>query len=240
MKSTYGANLLTIENAKTVKGEALGYLTGILYLAPADESVPFGGKNLCPMASEGCAKSCLFTAGRGRFEKVKTARINKTLHFVNNTDVFFSDLYKSVARIIRLAKKQDLTPAIRLNGTSDIVWEKISTVIQDFPTVQFYDYTKIWKRALDFHNGKLPSNYHLTFSRSEENQEYVDLILTETQTNIAVVFPDDNFPATWKGREVISADEHDLRFLDKKGVICGLKAKGPAKKDTSGFVVFPV
>lgn len=206
-------------------------------MAPADESVPHGGKNMCPLASKGCAQACLFSAGRGRFDSVRAARIAKTLHFLNNPDTFFADLRKSIARVIRMAKRQNLTPAIRLNGTSDVAWEKISTIMAEFPDVQFYDYTKIWSRVLAFGRGQLPSNYHLTFSRSEENAEYVERIIAETDANVAVVFATSELPATYMGREVINGDEHDLRFLDKRGVVVGLKAKGQAKKDTSGFVV---
>lgn len=232
-----GGKLLTIENAKTVKGESLGYLTGILYLAPADESVPFGGKNLCPLASKGCAAACLFSAGRGRFDAVRNARIAKTLHFVNDFQGFEKDLFESVARVVRAAKRQNLTPAIRLNGTSDVAWEKISGIMNAFPDVIFYDYSKTWSRVLAYSRGELPANYHLTFSRSEENADKVELIIAETDANVAVVFASKNLPASYMGREVINGDEHDLRFLDKKGVIVGLSAKGKAKRDTSGFVV---
>ena len=234
---TYGNRLLTIENAKTVKGEVLGYLTGILYLAPADESVPHGGKNLCPLASKGCAAACLFSAGRGHLDKVRNARIAKTLYMLQNPEGFEKDLFESISFVVRKAAKMGLKPAIRLNGTSDIAWEKVSNILAAFPTVQFYDYTKVWSRVLAYGRGALPANYHLTFSRSEENAEHVQLIIEETDAIVAVVFSSKKLPASYMGREVINGDEHDLRFLDKKGVIVGLSAKGKAKKDLSGFVV---
>ena len=94
-----------------------------------------------------------------------------------------------------------------------------------FPQVQFYDYTKIPNRR------NVPSNYHLTFSRSETNHQ--DVILS--QNNVAVVF--DVLPATYLGRTVIDGTETDLRFLDPQNVVVGLKANGKAKQDTSGFTV---
>jgi len=228
----YGSNLLTIENAKTTKGEELGYLTGILYLAPWKESIPYGGGNLCPMASEGCGNACLFSAGRGRFDSVRDARIKKTIYFYRNREGFMSDLRKSIKKIIRKAKRNGLIPAIRLNGTSDFPFHKTG-IMEEFPEIQFYDYTKVVNRLFE----KLPSNYHLTFSRSESNQHHVQKVLNETLVNIAMVFNCDDFPSELFGRKIISGDDHDLRFLDEKNVIIGLKAKGKAKKDTSGFVV---
>lgn len=228
----YGANLLTIENAKTIKGQILGILTGILYLAPWKESIPYGGGNLCPMASEGCGNTCLFSAGRGRFDSVRDARIKKTIYFYKERENFMNDLRASIKRIVRKAKKMNLIPAIRLNGTSDFPWHKTG-IMEEFPDVQFYDYTKVVNRIFE----KLPPNYHLTFSRSETNQSHVEKVLNQSLVNIAMVFSTSDFPSEYLGRKVINGDEHDIRFLDQKGVIVGLKAKGKAKKDQSGFVV---
>lgn len=229
----YGKHLLTIQNAKTQKGEALGFLTGILYLAPSTESVPFGGGNLCPMASLGCKKACLFTAGRGRFQMVRDARIKKTLYFFSNRQAFLNDLRESIAFIERKAFRMGLKPCIRLNGTSDFPWETTG-IMQAFPNVQFYDYTAIPKRALAYVNGDMPINYHLTFSRKESNNEIAMNVLKQG-VSVAIVF--DAVPSTYKGHTVINGDMHDLRFLDADNVIVGLKAKGKAKKDESGFVV---
>jgi hypothetical protein len=228
----YGSNLLTIENAKTVKGESLGYLTGILYLAPYTESVAFGGGNLCPMASAGCASACLFTAGRGRFAKVKDARIKKTLYFYQNRPAFMNDLRASINRIVRKAKKMGLIPAIRLNGTSDFAFFKTG-IMAEFPDIQFYDYTKVVSRIFE----PLPKNYHLTFSRSESNHVHVENVVSNSAANVAVVFSSKHLPDSYLGRKVVNGDDHDLRFLDPSNSIVGLKAKGKAKKDNSGFVV---
>jgi hypothetical protein len=221
-------------DAKTVKGEDAMYITGILYLAPAREA---GIGNMCPMASKGCATACLFTAGRGRFTNVKKARVDKTLLFHRNRELFMECLIYDIEQLIRRAAKAGMTPCVRLNGTSDVQWERQlvdgKCIMDWFPDVQFYDYTKIWTRF----SRNLPTNLHLTFSRSESNQDKVEwVIANHPHVNIAAVFAD-TLPETWCGRPVISGDEDDVRFNDPKGVIVGLKAKGQAKNDTSGFVV---
>jgi hypothetical protein len=230
---SWGENLLTTENTKTIKGEPLGYLTGILYLAPSKES----GFNTCPKASVGCAKACLFTAGHaGIHPHINRARIQKTLNFFNNRAVFLNDLRESIAKIVRIAKKRGVKPAIRLNGTSDIEWSRFG-IFKEFPDVQFYDYTKVVKYIL---NNK-DANHHFTFSRSESNDKDVAEVLAKSPlTNVAVVFStkrSGELPKEYLGKEIINADEHDLRFLDKPGTICGLRAKGKARKSDDGFVV---
>lgn len=226
-------------NAKTVKGSKFGYLTGISYLAPSDES---GVANTCPDASTGCRSACLFTAGRGAMDNVKDARVNKTLAFFKNKNVWMKQLAVEIAKLLRKAKKEGKIPCIRLNGTSDLPWERVKldgkNIMEHFPEVQFYDYTKSPSRMREFTGGTLPSNYHLTFSRSESNEVEVDEVLA-AGGNVAVVFRGKQ-PETWKGYKVIDGDETDLRFTDEKNVIVGLTQKGKAKKDASGFVVEPV
>ena len=229
--------LLSIGNdAKTAKGASKGFITGILYMAPAKVG---GFGNVCPMASKGCLASCLFTAGRGRFNNVQQARINRKALYFNDRPAFFEQLIKEIKALVRKADKNGLTPCIRLNGTADIMWEKQKiesqgnkTIFEVFPDIQFYCYTKIHTRLL----GKLPKNYHLTFSKSESNVEKVKEIIEKTSHNVAVVFAGE-LPSEYMGRKVVSGDETDLRFLDPDNCIVGLVAKGDAKKDTSGFVV---
>lgn len=217
--------LLTFGNQKTAKGEKLGYLTAIMHLAPAKLS----GKNVCPKASNGCEKACLNTAGRGIYNTTQKARIAKTLRYFNDTVQFEKDLESDILAVIRKAQRENKKVAIRINGTSDIPKLAIKFA-QKFPNVQFYDYTKIAKTF----DKELPKNYHLTFSRSETN-EIEALEILKRGFNVAVVF--NKLPKKYKGFEVVNGDDTDLRFLDKKGVIVGLKAKGKALKDTSGFVV---
>lgn len=217
--------LLGTQNAKTTKGEKQNYLTGILYLSPADES---GIKNLCPKASEQCKADCLYTAGMGNFESVKAGRLRKTLMLLNEPAKFFSTLESDIQKLVKRAKNKGMTACVRINGTSDMP-SIARRMAKKFPDVQFYDYTKLPKPE-----SRVLPNYHLTFSRSEDNWADCENAL-KNGVNVAVVFQD--VPKTYKGYKVINGDETDLRFLDPKGVIVGLKAKGKARKRKGGFVV---
>ena len=220
------------QDAKTVKGEKFGWLTAILYLAPAREA---GRGNVCINASVGCLASCLFTSGNaGMFKSVNEARIRKTQLFFDNKEEFMRLLREDIRKFIAYAEKQGKRACVRLNGTSDIAWERVG-IMSEFPDTPFYDYTKSSIRASQFARGVVPSNYHLTFSRSESNEAQT-LDVLRNGGNVAVVFAK-GLPQTWQGFEVIDGDLSDLRFLDKRNVIVGLKAKGKARKDTSGFVV---
>lgn len=223
-------HLLTLNNAKTIKGEKKGILTGILYLAPASIS----GWEVCPKRSDGCTKACLYTAGHGAFTTVQTARINRTKMFFEKRDMFMDLLNKDINSLVKKAKKLSYLPTVRLNGTSDIEWTRFG-IMEKFPDIRFYDYTKVANRF----DKELPENYHLTFSRNESNDDEVELLLTKN-VNIAVVFDtkkEDALPLEWKNRKVIDGDIDDVRWLDEKGVIVGLRAKGRGKKDNSGFVI---
>jgi hypothetical protein len=226
-------SLLSVDtNAKTVKGQKRGFMTGILYLAPGKLS---GLINVCPNASVACDNLCLYFAGRGAFNSVQQARTAKTIFYVKDRESFLATLKDNVASVIRKANAKRMTPVIRLNGTSDIGWERY-TVIQAFKTTRFYDYTKSFARMVSFLDGNFPSNYSLTFSRSETNESQCLDVLSRGG-NVAVVFRSKVLPTHWNGFPVINGDENDLRFLDPKGVVVGLTAKGKAKTDTSGFVV---
>ena len=230
------SDLLTTGNPKTEKGKGLGYVTNILHLAPSTLS----GFNVCPMATVGCAAACLNTAGRGGIVKrgettnaIQKARVRKTLAYFNDRDAFMAKLVREIRNAIRRAEKVDMIPVFRLNGTSDLRWENVPVegfrnVMEMFPTVQFYDYTKIPNRR------NIPANYDLTFSLAESNEAQARVAI-ENGYNVAAVFRKD-LPDTFLGLPVLNGDATDLRFLDPKGRIVGLKAKGKAKKDTSGFV----
>src|ERR1039458_9141413 len=130
--------LLTVENAKTIKGEKLGYLTGILYLAPAWES---GVMNVCPMSTPGCRAGCLYTAGRAQvFPSIVDARIRKTEWLARDRKGFMAQLRRDIASLVKQAKRARLIPAVRINGTSDLPW-LARAMAAEFPRVQFYDYT---------------------------------------------------------------------------------------------------
>lgn len=229
-------NLLTIGNPKTLKGEAKGYLTFILHLAPGELS----GHQVCPGATAGCLLACLNKAGRGGImahgqstNVIQTARIRRTKLFFSDRVQFMAMLVSDIVKAIAHAERLGLVAVFRLNGTSDIAWEKIRTashrsIMAQFPGVQFYDYTKV-------HGRRTPDNYALTYSRAESNGEQALAHLLDGG-RVAVVF-EDELPAEWNGFPVVNGDEHDLIFLQPTGHVLGLKAKGPAKKDTSGFVV---
>lgn len=225
-------------NTKLAKGTGLHdrYLNYILHLAPAKLS----GYNVCPKASTGCAAACLNSAGRGAFSSVQAARIRKTKQLFENRDQFIMDLVADLNKALRKAQCESKQCVVRLNGTSDIMWERIKvldglTLFDLFPEIIFYDYTKILFRAIDsVKDSSWPKNYTLTFSRSESNDHEVWQAL-DAGVNVAIVF--DQLPVAFGPIAVIDGDAHDFRFLDKQGVIVGLTAKGKAKKDTSGFTL---
>jgi hypothetical protein len=246
--------LLTVGNPKIQKSLAFGYLTAVLHFAPAKLS----GFEVCANRTRGCTLACLNTAGRGgisrdgmitydmlangtRTNAIQTARVRKTRLYFENRDVFMRLLVKEIRMLELLAARMGLKPAIRLNGTSDIPWERVKTpmgnanIMASFPRVQFYDYTKRANRR------DLPRNYSLTFSLADGNDADAVTAL-ENGINVAAVFR--KVPERFEisaacvtiAAPVVNGDEHDLRFLDPKGCIVGLKAKGNAKRDTSGFV----
>ena len=236
--------LLSIDsNPKTVKGQKHGYMTGILYLSPADLS----GHNVCANAKiAGCIKGCLNTAGLGGvYSSIQAARLRKTNWFFEDRQSFMDQLVKDIEELQRKAAKRGLIPVVRLNGTSDIRWESIKfdfefafgkvrevNIFQLFPDIQFYDYTKLSNRK------GIPANYDLTFSFSgREAYRIHNLKAFAQKMRIAVVFGSKNLPVEFYGRPVINGDDSDLRFLDPKNSIIGLSAKGKAKQDREGFVI---
>ena len=233
---TKSKKLLNIDNnAKTIKGQKYGYKTAILYLAPSNLS----GYNVCPMASKGCKQACLNTSGHGAFSNVQNGRINKTRWLIQEPNTFLKQLINEIKNFILNCEKNGFIPCLRLNGTSDIAWENKyfegKTIFEYFPNLIIYDYTKVYKRALKFVNGQMPKNYYITYSLNEDNKKEAFNIL-KLGGNISAVFRK-YLPKTFKGFNVLNADETDLRFLDLKNSICGLVAKGKAKTDYSGFVL---
>jgi hypothetical protein len=217
-------------NTKTAKNELT---TFILYLAPSDI---IGTHNLCPMASAGCKASCLYTAGRGRFSNVQLSRINKAKFWAYDRQAFYIQLATELMKIHDKSNFEKI--AIRLNGTSDVDhlnllqrYTGINFLDPFYSNLLFYDYTKninVFKRYFG-------SNYKLTFSKSETNfDECLEVI--NMGGNIAAVFSAE-LPEEYGGIPVINGDLSDLRYFDPANVIVGLKAKGDAKKDTTGFVI---
>lgn len=223
-------------NAKTIKGDGSEYLTAIMYLTPW-KSV---GVNLCPMAEQAaCLEGCLNTAGRGQMSSVQLGRARKTQWYATDRAGFMDQLHADLTSFVTHCAKRGIQPCVRLNGTSDVRWELIgvkgfANIMLAFPMVQFYDYTKIANRK------GLPSNYQLTWSYSGASEAYAKQYVAAKVNglNIAVVFrKKENIPQEYLGLPTIDGDRDDMRFLDPKGVVVALYAKGKAKVDTSGFVV---
>jgi hypothetical protein len=202
------------------------------------------GVNLCPHASKGCSSACLFNSGFGGiYDTVKEGRRNKTEWYLSNKAEFMAQLDKEILAAVN--RHKDKHVVFRLNGTSDIRFEKIKVrdnknIFELYPKVQFYDYTKNHIRF----DIELPKNYHLTFSRAEHNHNKAIELLSRG-FNVAVVF-NKELPKKYEGFKVINGDETDLRFKDKKGVVVGLKYKnntGKGGKENnvyakeSGFVI---
>ena len=218
-------------DTKTIKSNKAGFLTGILYLAPYDLS----GVNLCPFAKVAeCHVACLNTAGRGNFSNVKSARLRKAKLFNDNRGEFMAQLIEDIHKLKRQAKKKNLQAVVRLNGTSDIEWEKIMlgefNIFGLFPDLQFYDYTKNPNRK------NLPDNYDLTFSYSGV-ESFIKFNRQALANNMRVATVFKILPVEFEGRRVINGDDHDARFIEDKNIIVGLKAKGKARQDKTGFVI---
>lgn len=231
-------NLLSVgQDTKTIKGQKYGFLTGVLYLAPASLS----GRNLCPWSTAGCRAACLFTAGRGHFKDIISARVAKTHKFIHDRAWFLDTLSSDLERLRMAAVKRDMIPCVRLNGTADISWEKIpfrdfDNIMGFHDTIRFYDYTKGFDRVIRSLDPKTRlHNHHLTFSRSESNEDDCKRIL-DCGGSVAMVFRE-RLPEKWLGFDVVNGDQHDVRFIDPAPCIVGLVEKGKAKNDSSGFVI---
>lgn len=251
--------LLNIDaNAKTIKGQKLGFMTAILYLAPYLSS----GRNVCPMADIAkCHEGCLNTAGRGGIAKrgavivtdggdlpdntIQRARLARTAMYWDQRDTFLAQLVKEITAFIKKATRAGLTPVVRLNGTSDIQWERghnvwlgnarYPSIFDAFPSVQFYDYTKLPARFAR----EQPANYHLTLSNSEASPKYARMVRAahrKHNASVVSVGSKEMYTAMVLAGG-IDGDASDLRHLDPAGSMIWLKAKGLARKDTSGFVI---
>ena len=235
---------LSIDSPKAIKADKFGYLNAINYMAPHTTG---GAGNLCPHSSAGCRDLCLgMYSGQAAIvsdletgtNRTRESRIAKAQYFMNDRHSFMREMSEHIESLARKAQRENKKLAVRPNGSTDISFEHIKghngqTLPEQFPEIQFIDYTKNLKRML---NPNKPRNYHLTFSLSETNMHDAMHVLAHRK-NVAVVFGD-GLPETFLGHKVISGLEHDLRHLDPAPVIVGLEPKGSkAKNDTSGFVV---
>ena len=226
--------ILGESSTKTIKGEKIGYLTGIVYLTPDD--------TLCPLAGlAGCMEGCLRSAGRGAFDSVQEARAEKTKFFYENRQAFMLSMAADVWSLVRKAYKLGMNPLVRPNGTSDIPYENIivhdgKTIFHLFPDVEFYDYTKHPSRNLD---GKTANNYDLTYSFSGITPKPISIkgLTNPHNSRTAVVFMKrEDIPSTFRGWPVMDGDDTDVRHIEPTNVVVALYAKGKAKRDNSGFV----
>lgn len=232
LRSNVGVNslkLLSPLNEKTPKGEALGYLTAILYLAPATLA---GGKTVCPHSTEACREGCLFHAGRGRTPRVFNARIRRTEFWLEAPDLFLERLADDLEIMERVADQHGMRLAIRLNGTSDVLWERDAPdLFTAFPRARFYDYTRA-----PLHHRRVPGNWHLTWSLADRPAgEALPQFITGH--SVAVVVPEerkrpDGERARVLGMDLrfVDGDLHDLRFLDPAPAIVQLRPKGRLRR----------
>lgn len=238
LRQTGKFELLSPYNDKTPKGEAEGYLTALMYLAPHTIA---GGLSVCPHSTPACREGCLYSAGRGRTPRVEAARIRRTRMFLDQPGAFFGQLVRELEDIQGVADRTELKLAIRLNGTSDILWERygitgvggivsspeIKTVFGAFPRATFYDYTRTPAR-----HRKVPENWRLTFSLADDPIERA-VEHFQAGRSVSVVMPEVYKAHAGEtrvvgGREItlVDGDEHDLRFLDPSPALVMLKPKG--------------
>ena len=231
------------KSTKVILGEKYGVKTAITYLAPSLDS----GTNLCPFASPGCIEGCLKDTGRMGYASNGIVRLKKSLYYRLFPVQFLEDLAHDIAKLERAARRDGFVPAVRLNGTSDILWEKTG-LLEKFPGVKFYDYTKAPLAS----RPHLPANYHLTYSVSElpHSMEEARRWLAAGRNAAVVVSSVGGTNKThakraaadliardsWEGFPTIDGDQSDVRFNDEPGSWVVLYAKGGSVRDSSGFV----
>ena len=217
-------------NVKLDKSNAYG-----LSLSPASTA----GWNVCRASSAGCRAVCLATSGKGGLESVQDGRRWKVALLAAVPALFVRALADELRRTQRrrpvdcLGRRTGPLVPVRLNVLSDLDWPRIAPELFDLPGNRFYDYTKRTGR-------RVPANYHLTMSANERHADEDLAALAGTYgTNVAVVFDTTRghaLPATYAGVRVVDGDLSDSRWSDEVGVIVGLRAKGAAIGDRSGFV----
>lgn len=240
-------------SAKIAKGTAVNLHTFIMYLAPHTAA---GAVNVCPHASPGCIAACLNGSGRASFDaKIPAARVARTLFYAASRRHFSAVLFSEIERARVKAERTGARFAVRLNGTSDISPRAFKVngvdVLSAFPSVTFYDYTKVWGRARQ----TWPNNYTLTFSWTDgRTWDDARRDVLDAGHALAVPFADLNaagrvkvaraatLPTTYgavdgDGRliweaPVFDGDQTDARFMDRDlgapasgGFIVGLRAK---------------
>lgn len=215
---------------KTEKGEGFGYLTAVVYMSPAREAFQDGDRRtLCPMATDACSAACLGSkAGRMIMAPVKASRLWKATLYLGARRLWRELAEAEVASFQGTAERAGLRPVVRIDGSTDT--GEGARMVQRFPRVTFYDYTKVSSRALA-HAGD--ASYRVTFSYSGRNLEEARSVLA-AGGSVAVVFSTSKgeaLPTEWEGARVIDGDETDLRFTDPSGaIVVGLRFKQAADR----------
>ena len=234
MKKHGFSSLLTLPDANAKLAKSVGYYNAGISLSPASTS----GHNVCSGSTKQCRAACIAFTGRSEDSPmIQKVRINRTKLYATNKKEFWELLKPELYMVDRKAERLGVEVAFRPNIFSDQNWFKTLPILfTTFPHWNFYSYTKVKSKVRQYMNGELPDNYHVTYSWSErsnldEVKQYLD-----SGVNVAVPFYDSGslkgvIPKKWNGYKVINGDESDLRFLDPKGVVVGLKVKLPKKKD---------
>ena len=227
--------ILTLQTWKLQHGSGLGVVGAVLYLQPA----LFDGRNNCAWSTAGCRAACFPSSGRMAMPKAAGARAWRTRLLREDPATFWREIRAGIRNLERRAAEARAVPCVRLDGTSDL--DLAARVAAEFPGVRFVDYTKSERRMLEWLAAPR-SNRWLTYSRSESNDAACERVLA-AGGNVAAVFSTrkgEPLPKTWNGRRVIDGDSHDWRFLDQRrgrSLIVGLRAKGKARQDRTGFVI---
>jgi hypothetical protein len=210
------------QSAKMAMNGKNGVITYSLYLAPANMS----GYECCPKKfSANCRELCLNGSGRNKGDiisrgeehsKINVARIKKSRLFYENRELFMLLLTYELEKARQYAEKQNMGFSVRLNCTSDlspfIFRLENKNILELYPDVQFYDYTKVPNR---YELVEKYPNYHLTFSYDGFNWDTCVHFLNKG-VNVAVVFESDVLPISWRGYRCIEMSNSDLRYLDAK------------------------
>jgi hypothetical protein len=241
IKAFHGiGSLLTLPTANAKLAKSIGYYNAGISFAQASLS----GHNVCFGSTTQCRNACLGGTGRAEFTPaILQARINRTKLFATNPDLFWEVLLPELYAIDRRASKLEITVAFRPNILSDISWHlHFPQMFEIFSHWNFYGYTKVKSNVTQAIAGELPENYHMTYSWSERAKIADVKSYVASGINVAVPFYKKDtlepvFPTRWWGLVVIDGDQSDLRFLDKQGVIVGLKTKLPKSINTRQQVI---
>ena len=226
----------THKHAKSIHYNELTYS---LYLSPANSS----GYEVCPNRSAECTLLCLNGSGNGMVypDHVLPSRIKKTKLFFEQKELFVRWMIEEIKSAKKKADKLGYTFSVRLNNTSDISplsfyiheGNTVKNILQIFPDIQFYDYTKVPTRIKIMEKYK---NYDVTFSYSGYN---MNDCITMLNNNVRVAMVFKKVPSTYINYPVINGDDYDMRYKDPKNVIVGLKFKVVSARipEQSKFVI---